>query len=116
MSNDEPTDIKWLKELFSEMRESQKDLREEMRNGFTQINERLEMYQENFETKENATSRREAIHTEISKLDNEKASKESVSVLMSEIDDINKLKNKIIWLVLSTVIVAILALVITEPF
>jgi len=98
MSKGNETDIEWLKQSF-------RNMRKEMNTGFQSINDKLDMYEQRFETKEHAREERERIEEEVE----QKAEKE-------DLERVEKFQRKVIWLVISTVVTAILATFIVNPF
>lgn len=108
MPNHEPTDIKWLKEGLN-------DFRDEMRSGFKEINNRLDMYREDFETKDHAKESRGILWKKIKQIEDERI--KEIMDTKADQDDVNDLKDFQNWavrIVLGTVILAVLALVINQ--
>jgi len=112
MPNDDTTDIKWLKNLFEKMADDQSEIRREMKDGFDRLNNKLDMYDKRFETKDHASENREAILDIV----RTKAGKAEVTRIRKDLERTEELHRKIAWLVLSTVIVAVLGLIIVSPF
>lgn len=112
MTNDQKTDINWLKDLFAQMKEDQQEIRREMRDGFERIDNKLDMYREDFETKKHASERRAVIWEEMEK----KADKEETERLRQDLEETKDVYKKVGWLVISTVIIIILGAFVTSPF
>lgn len=90
------TDIEWLKK-------SQAEIKAEMRGGFESLANKLDLYNDRFETKENAQREYDKLNLEIKS----RAVKE----------DVDEIQSTLVWLnriVIGAVILAILGFVMTN--
>lgn len=113
--NDETTDIEWIKKGLVSMETSQKQLQKEMRIGFKEVNNRLDMYREHFETQENAERSRTRIWKKIKEIENKRL-KEIMDTKANK-EDLQKIEDFKTWvvrIVIGAVILAVLGLVISN--
>lgn len=96
MSDTNRTDIEWLKK-------SQAEIKAEMKGGFDSLAAKLDLYNERFETKDNANRQYSRLEAEIKS----RAAK----------TDLDEIKGTLVWLnriVIGAVVLAILGFVITN--